>query len=116
MTTEQNNTAARKPHAVETCEDHFLRADDVRFEVEAVHGPFRILEHEEPEVLELLTLKEIDAISGGVVRRRRLQAARRPNLASGPFPFPWAPASIPTPCPTQPIRGPYPCPLQPGRG
>ena len=48
MTTEQNNTAARKPHAVETCEDHFLRADDVRFEVEAVHGPFRILEHEEP--------------------------------------------------------------------
>ena len=79
MTTEQNNTAARKPHAVETCED------------------------------DVLTLKEIDAISGGVVRRRRLQAARRPNLASGPYPYPMAPASAPSPCPMQPKRLPFPC-------
>ena len=83
MTTEQNNTAARKPHAVETCED------------------------------DVLTLKEIDAISGGVVRRRRLQAARRPNLASGPVPCPITPASAPSPCPLQPMRGPLPCPWTP---
>ena len=80
MTTEQNNTAARKPHTVETCEDH------------------------------VLTLKEIDVISGGVVRRRRLQAARRPNLASAPVPCPMTPASASTPCPMQPMRAPTPCP------
>ena len=97
MTTKQNNTAAltdeqldgreeamtRKPHAVETCED------------------------------DVLTLKEIDAISGGVVRRRRLQAAaRRPNLASGPTPCPFTPASVPSPCPMQPMRAPVPCPIR----
>ena len=65
----------RKPHAVETCED------------------------------DVLTLKEIDAISGGVVRRRRLQAARRPNLASGPYPYPMTPASAPTPCPCISVIG-----------
>ena len=67
----------RKPHAVETCED------------------------------DVLTLEEIDAISGGVVRRRRLQAARRPNLASGPTPCPFTPASVPSPCPMQPMGGAY---------
>ena len=58
---EREEAMTRKPHAVETCED------------------------------DVLTLEEIDAISGGVVRRRRLQAARRANLASGPTPCPITP-------------------------
>ena len=53
---------------------------------------------------QVLSLEEIDAISGGVGRRRRLQAASPPNLASAPVP-----------CPLKPKRGPYPCPWQPGR-
>ena len=52
----------------------------------------------------VLSLEEIDAISGGVGRRRRLQTVSPPNLASGPFP-----------CPLRPIREPLPCPWQPGR-
>ena len=57
----------------------------------------------------VLSLEEIDAISGGVVRRRRLQAA---NLASGPVPCPMTPASAPSPCPMQPMRAPTPCPMR----
>ena len=61
-----------------------------------------------------LTLEEMDAISGGVGRRRRLDAPNPPNLApSGPIPCPWTLASGPTPCPIKPKRGPVPCPITP---
>jgi len=63
-----------------------------------------------------LSLEEIDAISGGVGRRRRLHAVSPPNLASGPVPCPLTPASGPVPCPMKPKRGPFPCPWTPGRG
>jgi len=49
-----------------------------------------------------LTLAEIDAISGGVVRRRRLRTTTPPKLAHGPYP-----------CPLTPVNGPFPCPWTP---
>ena len=58
-----------------------------------------------------LTLAEIDAISGGVVRRRRLRTANPPKVARGPIPCPFTPVSDPTPCPWTPANGPFPCPM-----
>ena len=60
-----------------------------------------------------LALAEIDAISGGVVRRRRLHTTTPPKLARVPLPCPMTPVKAPSPCPMTPVKAPTPCPMTP---